>query len=290
MSVAVIGLGAMGSRIARRLLDAGEQVTVWNRTAERAEPLAAAGASVATSPAAAAGSADHVMTMLADPQALIEVMTSPDGLRTGLRPGRTLLEMSTVGPSAVRRLLDLVPEGVELVDAPVLGSISEAEAGTLKVFVGGTAEAAASARPVLEVLGTPLHVGPLGAGAAAKLVANTTLLTTLTALGESLALARGLGLDDERALEVLSTTPLAAQAERRRPVVEGAAVPLRFRLALAVKDAGLIVEEGKSRGVEPRLAAAAAAWFHDALQAGAGEVDYSLIVRHIMDTVASDGD
>lgn len=282
MSVAVVGLGAMGSRIAERLMAAGHKVTVWNRTAERAEPLAAAGAAVAASPCEAASAADQVITMLADPPALLEVVTSPDGLAQGLRAGQTLLEMSTVGPSTVRRLVDLVPPGVAVVDAPVLGSISEAAAGTLTVFVGGTDEAAASVRPLLEALGTPLRVGPLGSGAGAKLVANTTLLGTLALLGEALALAEGMGLDRDVAFQVLSTTPLAPQAERRRPVVEGAAAPVRFRLALATKDAELIVDEGRRAGVDADVVRVAAARFRAAEQAGDGDLDYSAVLRHMV--------
>ncbi|MGH9216045.1 MAG: NAD(P)-dependent oxidoreductase [Acidimicrobiales bacterium] len=279
MSVAVLGLGAMGGRIARRLLAAREEVTVWNRTAERAEPLAEAGASVAATPAAAARSANWVITMLADPSALLEVMSRPDGLAQGLRAGQTLVEMSTVGPSTVRQLVDIVPPGVAVVDAPVLGSISEADAGTLRIFVGGSDEAAASVRPLLEPLGQPLHVGPLGAGASAKLVANTTLLGTMAVLGEALALAKSLGLDPDAAFEVLSTTPLSAQAERRRPVIEGTEPPVRFRLALATKDADVIVDEGRRAGVDAEITKLAAARFRAAEEAGDGDRDYSAILR-----------
>jgi 3-hydroxyisobutyrate dehydrogenase-like beta-hydroxyacid dehydrogenase len=279
MSVAVVGLGAMGGRIARRLLAAGEDVTVWNRTAERAEPLAEAGASVAATPAAAARPANWVITMLADPSALLEVMSRPDGLAQGLRAGQTLVEMSTVGPSTVRQLVDIVPPGVEVVDAPVLGSISEVDAGTLRIFVGGSDEAAASVRPLLEPLGQPLHVGPLGAGASAKLVANTTLLGTMAVLGEALALAKSLGLDPDAAFEVLSTTPLSAQAERRRPVIEGAEPPVRFRLALATKDADVIADEGRRAGVDAEITKVAAARFRAAEEAGDGDRDYSAILR-----------
>lgn len=279
MSIAVVGLGAMGSRIARRLLDAGEQVTVWNRSAERAEPLAAAGAAVAATPAEAAAPADRVITMLADPVALEEVVTMEGGLAQGLHAGQTLLEMSTVGPSAIRRLVELVPPGVEVVDAPVLGSLSEAEGGTLTIFVGGTAEQAAAVRPLLEVLGTPVHAGPVGSGAGAKLVANSTLLGTLTVLGEALALAEGLGLSRDVAFEVLSKTPLADHAERRRPVVEGEEAPLRFRLALATKDADVIVDEARQAGVDAAVTKVAARRFRAAEQAGDGELDYSAVLR-----------
>lgn len=282
MDLAVVGLGAMGSRIAARLLGAGHRVTVWNRTRQRAEPLAAAGATVAASPAEAARAADHVITMLADPPALLDVVTSPDGLAVGLRAGHTLLEMSTVGPSTVHQLVDLLPSGVTVMDAPVLGSISEAEAGTLTVFVGGAGDDAEAVRPLLEAVGTPLHVGPLGSGAAVKLVANTTLVGTLGLLGETLALAEGLGLDRDVAFRVLATTPLAPQAERRRPVVEGGEPPVRFRLALATKDAELIADEARRARVDAAMVQVAAERFRAAEQAGAGDRDYSVVLRHML--------
>jgi 3-hydroxyisobutyrate dehydrogenase-like beta-hydroxyacid dehydrogenase len=282
MSVAVVGLGAMGGRIAKRLLDAGEQVTVWNRNAERARPLVEAGAAVAASPADAASSAERVITMLADPSALEEVVTTDGGLAEGLRSGQMLLEMSTVGPSAIRWLVDAVPPGVEVVDAPVLGSLGEVESGTLTIFVGGTPEQATAIRPLLEHLGTPLHVGPVGSGAGAKLVANSTLLGTLTLLGEALALAEGLGLSRDVTFDVLAKTPLAPHAERRRPVLEGEEVPLRFRLALATKDADVIVDEGGRVGVDAAMTRIAAARFRAAEQAGDGDLDYSAVLRHMV--------
>jgi len=187
--VAVVGLGAMGSRVARRLLEAGHDLVAWNRTAEKAQPLVEAGAVAAATPAEAAARAEVVLTMVADPAALRDVTEGEDGVAAGVGEGATVIEMSTVGPDAVRRLGSVLGEQAGLLDAPVLGSRSEAEEGTLKVFVGGPPELVARRTPLLSVLGSPLHVGPLGSGAAAKLVANTTLVGTIGVLGEALALA-----------------------------------------------------------------------------------------------------
>ncbi|HXV56224.1 MAG TPA: NAD(P)-dependent oxidoreductase [Gaiellaceae bacterium] len=280
-AVAVVGLGAMGSRIARRLLDGGYAVVAWNRTPERADDLVAAGAERAASPAEAAARAEVVVTMVADPAALAAVTEGPDGIGAGAGEETTVIEMSTVGPAAVVRLAKALPAG-RLLDAPVLGSIAEAESGSLRIFVGGPAELVAECSPLLSVLGSPLHVGPLGAGAAAKLVANTTLVTTLTALGEALALADGLGLSRETAFEVLASTPLAAQAERRRPSLESGEFPPRFPLALARKDADLIAEAAARAGVDLRLAEAARSWFREAEEAGRGEEDYSAVLAAIL--------
>ncbi|MCU1344170.1 MAG: 3-hydroxyisobutyrate dehydrogenase [Acidimicrobiia bacterium] len=289
MDIAVIGLGAMGSRIAQRLIGAGHHLVVWNRTAERAMPLVAAGAVLAASPAEAAAAVDYVITMVADPAALTAVVTADDGLLRGLRPGHTVLEMSTVGPSAIAELRALLPEGVELLDTPVLGSLSEVESGTLSVYVGGSDGAVAAVRPMLDVLGTVLHVGPLGAGAAAKLVANATLMGSLALLGEVLALGRGLGLDQDRVFDVLAATPLAGQAARRRPAVEATEeMPRRFRLVLGLKDCSLVVDEARRAGLQPPLLSATEAWFADAVGAGLAERDYSAILRHIMERPAGD--
>ena len=281
-AVAVVGLGAMGSRVARRFVAAGHDVFVWNRTAGKIGPLAAIGAVPVASPAEAARRADAVMTMVADPPALRAVTEGPDGLAAAAGAGTTVIEMSTVGPAAVSWLRSALPTATALLDAPVLGSVSEAESGSLRIFVGGEPSDAERWAPVLAALGSPVHVGPLGSGAAAKLVANSTLLGVLGILGEALALADGLGLARDAAFEVLAGTPIAAQAERRRPAVESGDYPVRFLLSLARKDAGLIAEAAEAAGVDLRLATAAGSWFRDADDAGWGDRDYSAILARIL--------
>jgi 3-hydroxyisobutyrate dehydrogenase-like beta-hydroxyacid dehydrogenase len=184
----------MGSRVARRLLDGGYELIVWNRTPEKASDLVAAGANLADSPVTAAREAEVVITMVADPDALRDVTERPEEIAAGVSPSSTVIEMSTVGPDAVNRLASALPEGVGLLDAPVLGSRSEAEAGTLQIFVGGPAPLFERWRDLLSQLGSPIHVGPLGSGAAAKLVANSTLVGTISLFGEALALADALEL------------------------------------------------------------------------------------------------
>lgn len=263
MRVAVLGLGAMGSRIARRLLNAGNDVVVWNRTPAKAEGFPR----VAATPAEAASEADVTITMLANPAALRAVAEQ-------IEP-RVLIEMSTVGPEAVR---ELAPH-LEVIDAPVLGSRSEAEEGTLHVFVGATPEQYAQWSPLLAPLGTTHHVGPLSAGASAKLVANSTLIGTIGVLGEALVLAQRLGLSRDAAFEVLSVSPLGAQAERRRPAVEANDYPARFGLALARKDADLV----SAAAPDLRIAEAARSWFAEADDAGRGDRDYSAVLGWLLD-------
>src|SRR5438093_10838266 len=257
----------MGSRIARRLLDSGHELTAWNRTAAKAEAL---DAPAADSPAGAARGAEVVITMVTDPPALQEVTEGPEGVIAGIGAA-TLIDMSTVGPAAIARL---APQVAELLDAPVLGSLSEAESGSLQIFVGGEEELFQRRRKLLDVLGTPHYMGPSGSGAAAKLVANSTLFGVIGVLGEALALADAIGLEREKAFEVLSTTALADQAERRRPAVESGEYPPRFPLRLARKDADLIAEQG----LDLRLLEAARSWLAETED---GDRDYSAVLERI---------
>jgi HAD superfamily hydrolase (TIGR01450 family) len=281
--VGFIGLGSMGGRLARRLLDAGHGLVVWNRTRAKAQPLEAAGAGLAETPADVAAEAEVVLTMVTGPAALRAVVEGPDGIASAIAGPTTLIEMSTVGPAAVSRLASLLPEGVGLLDAPVLGSVSEAESGSLAIFVGGPASLVQRWVPLLSTLGRPLHVGPLGTGAASKLVANSTLFDTLGALGEAIALAQGLGLSRETTYDVLATTPLAAQAQRRREAIETGRYPPRFPLSLALKDARLIHEAADDAAIDVRLTNAAATWLAEAHAAGWGDRDYTALLAMILD-------
>lgn len=282
-SVAVIGLGAMGARFAGRFLEAGHEVLVWNRTPEKAEELVSRGASAAASPAEAARNAEAVVTVVSDPEALRAVTEGPDGIAAGANASTTVIEMSTVGPRAVRWLETALPPGVGLLDAPVLGSLSEAEAGTLLVFVGGPRRLAERWIPLFGTLGSVIVAGPLGSGAAAKLVANATLVGTLTLLGETIALADRLGLGRRLTMDILAQTPLGLASKRRREQLETQDFPLRFRLALARKDAELIQEAAEAAHADTRVLAAAATWFADAEEAGLGDEDYSTVLRRIID-------
>jgi 3-hydroxyisobutyrate dehydrogenase-like beta-hydroxyacid dehydrogenase len=268
--------------MARRLLEAGHEVVVWNRTRDRTEPLIDLGAAPAGSPADAARRTEAVMTMVADPSALRDVTEGSDGIAAGMRDSTTMIEMSTVGPAAVERLADVLPEGASFLDAPVLGSLTEAETGALKIFIGGPDAIASKWTPMLRAMGSPIHVGPLGSGAAAKLVANSTLLGTLGVLGEALALAQALSLPRDATFEILAQTPIASQAERRRPQIEDDDYPHRFSLSLARKDADVIAEAAAAAGARLRLADAARSWFADAEAAGEGDRDYSAILAYIL--------
>ena len=279
---AVIGLGAMGSRIAGRLVSEGHEVVVWNRTRAKLEQLVDLGATAAKTPAAAARQAEAVITMVSDSSALRAVTEGPSGVLAGAEPGVTIIEMSTVGPAAVLRLASLLPAEVGMLDAPVLGSLPEAESGSLAIFTGGPEALVERWTPLLGALGAPIRVGPLGAGAGAKLVANLTLFGALGVLGEALALARELGLSREAAFSVLATTPLAAQAERRRPSIESGDYPPRFSLSLARKDVELIADAAAAARLDLALVEVQRSRLTAAEHAGWGEQDYSALLAWIL--------
>jgi 3-hydroxyisobutyrate dehydrogenase-like beta-hydroxyacid dehydrogenase len=279
--VGVVGLGAMGSRIARRLLATGHDVTVWNRTAERAGELAAAGARVAASPADVARRSDVVVVMVADPAALRAVTEGDDGCVAGARAGSTLVDMSTVGPAAEGLLAAALPPGVGLVHAPVLGSRAEAESGALTVLAGGDPPLVRRVAPVLSALGTVVELESIEAAAAAKLLANAALFGVVALLGEVVALGEGLGLTRDRVFDVLATTPLAAQADRRREAIESGAYPARFALALAKKDTDLIQDAVRGAKLDVRSVGAVATWFADAAAAGWDDRDYTAVLAWI---------
>ncbi|HVL04245.1 MAG TPA: NAD(P)-dependent oxidoreductase [Acidimicrobiales bacterium] len=282
MKIAFCGLGRMGVPMAARLLDAGHELRAWNRTPGKAGSLLDAGATEAASPAEAAAGAEVVVTMLADSAAVEDVVRGAD-----LGAGTTLIEMSTIGPDAVRSLAARMPEGVDVLDAPVLGSIPQATEGTLKIFVGGDADVFDRCRPVLEAMGTPRHLGPLGAGAAMKLVANSTLGALMTGLAEALALADGLGLAEADVLDILSESPIGVTAKGKRPLIESGVYTPNFTLSLAAKDLRLVMEAAEAAGVELRLAPAARSWLERADEHGLGDLDYSAVIAEVRGRPAS---
>lgn len=280
-TLAFCGLGQMGAPMARRLLEAGHDLVVWNRSEERVRPLVEAGAEAARSPAEAAAGAEAAITMLADPGAVREVVLGDHGLAEGLREGTVLIEMSTIGPEPVREIAETLPEGVDMLDAPVLGSVPQAEEGTLEVFVGGPAALVERWGPVLEAMGTPRHLGDLGAGAAMKLVVNSTLGALMAALGEALALADALGVDESQALDVLEGSALGVTTRSKRERITSGRYPPNFRLALAAKDLELVRDAASRAGVDLPLAGVALAHNEAARDAGLGDLDYSALVPHI---------
>lgn len=281
--VAVLGLGAVGSRIAARLHYGGYETLVWNRDADAARHLVLMGATAACSPAEAVAHADTVIVTVSDPRALVSVTEGPYGIAAGTRPGTQIIVMSTVGPAAIAQFVRAMPEDTEILDAPCLGSLAEAEQGRLQIFVSGTETAALRADPLLRTLGTPLYLGHLGLGSAAKLVANYALLGALAVLGEAVALADRLDVPREKTFDILAETPLSAQAQRRRTVLESGQFPPRFRLALARKDIDLMLAALGSPGDELMpLLHSVRSWLLKAESEGRGDQDYTAMLATIV--------
>lgn len=280
--IAFLGLGQMGGPMAARLLHAGHHVVVWNRTAERARPLAELGAVVASSPAEAAAGADVAITMLATPEALEEVLFGPDGLASGLGAGQILIEMSTVGPQAFRSVAARLPAGVGAVDAPVRGSVPEATEGRLQIFVGATGDDFERVWPILASLGAVRHVGGPGSGASMKLVVNSTLGASIVAFGEAFALGASLGLDRDALLDALAESPIGPAVRAKRANVEANRYPPSFKLRHAAKDMRLVDEAAAAARLDLKEARAARAWLDEAAEHGAADLDFSAVVATIM--------
>ena len=281
--IAFMGLGRMGRLMAARLIEAGHHVTVWNRTKERTEPVAEQGADVAGTPREAVEGAEVAITMLADERALRDVVLGADGAAAGLEPGSMLVEMSTVGPEAVRELRGALPDAVELLDAPVLGSLPQAESGELKIFVGGDRAAFERIRPVLDAMGTPRLVGGPGAGASLKLVVNSTLGAVMTAVGEALALGRSLGVDEEAALETLAGSYVGGVVRSKRHLIEGGEGDVHFALGLAAKDLRLVTQAAERAGIRLRSAEANRLTFEEAVDEGLADADYGAVIPFLRD-------
>jgi 3-hydroxyisobutyrate dehydrogenase-like beta-hydroxyacid dehydrogenase len=278
--VAFLGLGQMGTPMAARLLHSGHHVTVWDRTADKATPLVQQGATAARSPAEAAAGAELAITMLATLAAVDDVLFGRDGAALTLRG--ILVEMSTIGPRAFLSIAGRLPGHIAAVDAPVRGSVLEATAGKLEVFVGASDPEFERVRPILELLGTVRHVGPPGGGAAMKLVVNLALGAAIVALGEALALARGLGIDRKEVLDVLEESPIGPAVRAKRANLEAMRFPPSFKLRHAAKDLRLVDEAAEALGLSLPAARAAREWLDEAVDRGAGDVDYSAVVATIL--------
>lgn len=275
-TIAVLGLGAMGRAMAARLLDAGHDLTVWNRTPGRDGELVSAGARRGETPADAVRDAEVVVTMLTDPPALEAVLFGPDGASSAIPDTATLIEMSTVGPTAIASAAERL--SVPVLDAPVLGSVPSVETGKLVILAGGNRGMFDRHAELLSILGTPIYLGPSGSGAWLKLVNNAASTATLVALGELLALTDRAGLGIDSVLQGLEAGPLASLIERWRPRLKGEDQASYFRLALARKDLALVFDEAEREGVDLSVAETAAARCDEAIGAGLGDEDFGAIV------------
>jgi 2-hydroxy-3-oxopropionate reductase len=282
--VGFVGLGVMGRPMARNLLRAGHRVVVWNRSPEPAAALAAAGATVARTPAELAAAAPVVLTMLPDLPQVEEVLHGDGGLLAGMGRGSVLVVMGTVSPVGVRELgARLEPVGVSVADAPVSGGDVGAEQATLSIMVGGRPEDVARVRPLLEAMGSTVdHLGPLGAGQLAKACNQIVVAATLTALSEALVLARKGGLDAGRVFAVLGGGLAGSRVlEVKGPKLLGGDFRPGGAAAFQHKDLGFALAAARAEGVALPLTALVDQLFGAAVWNGLGDDDHSVVVRVI---------
>lgn len=268
-SVGFIGLGIMGAGMARNVLDAGFPLTVWNRTASRAEPLREAGADVGASPADVASRSDIVVVCVSDTPDVEQVVIGDDGVLAGARPGTLVIDCSTISPTVTRELATrLAGAELALVDAPVSGGSEGAADGTLSIMVGGDPDDVAQGRPVLEAMGTTItHVGPSGAGQAAKLVNQILVVVTMLGVSEALLFAEGQGLDLERTLEAVAGGAAGSwMLSNRGPQVIARDWRPGFTIDLQQKDLRLVLEAADDAGM-PAVATALVSQLYRTLQA-----------------------
>jgi 2-hydroxy-3-oxopropionate reductase len=292
-AVGFVGLGVMGRPMARNLVRAGHRVVVWNRSAAPAAALAAAGATVARTPAELAEAAPVVLTMLPDLLEVEEVLSADEGLLRGMGPGSVLVVMGTVSPVEVRDLgARLEPAGVTVVDAPVSGGDVGAEQATLSIMAGGRPEDVARVRPFLEAMGTTVdHLGPLGAGQLAKACNQVVVAATITALAEALVLARKGGLDPRRVFAVLAGGLAGSRVlEVKGPKLLGGDFRPGGAAAFQHKDLGFALAAARDEGVALPLTALVDQLFGAARWNGFGDDDHSVVVRVIERLAGEPGD
>jgi 3-hydroxyisobutyrate dehydrogenase len=279
-TVAVLGTGSMGAPIVRNLLAAGFPVSVWNRTAARAAPLADDGARLAPSPADAAKNADVVLTMLADGAAVEETMSGPGGALQAMRAGSVWIQMATVGLDWIGRLSGLAVEhGVELVDAPVSGSDGPAREAKLIVLASGPDQARARVQAIFDAIGREtIWLGPTGGGTRMKLVLNNWLVAQVEAVAETVALTQALGLDPHLFPEAIDDAPLGSPyaVAKARAMISGDFSP-GFALRLAFKDASLALDAAQKLGLRLPLTAALAPRWRQAIADGHANDDVSSV-------------
>jgi 3-hydroxyisobutyrate dehydrogenase len=271
-TVAVLGAGSvMGFAMARNIARGGHAVRAWNRSRDKAEPLTEDGAQVLDSPAEAAQGADVIITMLADADAVVSCMEGEDGALAAQHADEAVwLQTSTIGEEGTDRCMELARDaGVELVDAPMLGTKRPAEEGKLVVLASGPERVRDRVQPLLDLVGQrTMWVGGAGAGTRLKLATNSWVLTVVEGAAETLALAEGLGLDPQLVLDAVSGGPLDLPylQLKGKAMIERSFEP-SFRLTLAAKDAALVARAAERHDLDLPLVRA----IRDRLQEGKDE-------------------
>jgi 3-hydroxyisobutyrate dehydrogenase len=280
--IAFAGLGIMGAPMARNLLEARFDVSVYTRTTEKAERFATEhGARAEKTPAEAAEGVDALVTMVPDAPQVEEVLFGPSGAADALSQGALVVDMSTTSPTASREIGRRLSErGLAFVEAPVSGSRPKAEDGTLTIMAGGEPQSFERALPLFEAMGERIvHVGPLGHGQMAKLVTNTMAAVNAAALAEAVRTAKAAGLDRDAFLEVAAGSAAASAMLNLKgpPMFDESFEPALFKLEHMLKDVRHTLEEAGSLGFELDLGTLAERLYAKAAESGHGEQDFAAV-------------
>ena len=284
--VGFIGLGIMGGPMARNLMEAGYELTVHNRSPEKAEELGEAGATVAATPGEAAENSDVIITMLPDSPQVREVIAGEDGVLEGISQGSLVVDMSTISPVVTEELAEAVKQkGASMLDAPVSGGDVGAIEGTLSIMVGGSEEDFGRALPLFEVMGgTVTHVGPVGTGQVVKAANQIVVALTIEAVSEALVLGSRGGVSPEKILEVLSGGLAANKVmEVKREKFLSHTFEPGFRSELHHKDLGIALAAGREYGVVLPVTAIVDQMLLSMRRKGWGGEDHSALLRVIED-------
>jgi 3-hydroxyisobutyrate dehydrogenase len=278
MQIGIAGLGRMGAAMAARLIEVGHTLTVWNRSPEKAKPLVETGAKLVASPEDLAEHSETIITALTDASAIDHVYNGEHGILSGDPTGKLFIEMSTVRPEVTIALAEVVrASGAAFVECPVGGTTGPARQGKLFGFMGAEPADAARARPILDQLCRRLeHVGPVGNGALAKFAINMPLMIYYQALGEALSMARPIGLEPERLMDIIADTSGAPTMMKvRAPTVakmmKGEDTPVTFDLAGCIKDLQSMEAEGGARGLSLPLVQLTLACMQESASMGFGD-------------------
>ena len=285
MRVGVIGLGVMGTPMARNLLKSGHEVTVFARRADAMAPLAAAGARTSASPAEAAAVSDVTITMVLDTRAVESVVLGPGGVIEGARSGSIVVDHSTIEPEGARKVAaTLQSRGIEMLDAPVSGGAAVAEAGTLSIMVGGAEATLERVRPILACYGkTIVHIGPSGAGQVAKACNQICTIVNTLGAAEAMLLAERAGVDPAKVKDVLMTGFGASRMlEVQAPKMIARNFEAKVESRLHHKDIQIVLDMARALGLD-LPGSAAAARVIAALQARGGATRDTAAVFEVLD-------
>jgi 3-hydroxyisobutyrate dehydrogenase len=280
-SLGFIGMGHMGSHMVQRLFDAGYQVTVYDRTKEKAKALGQRGARVAQTPKDLTANCQVVMVCVTNDEAQHDVMFGPDGALAGVHGGSVIIDLSTVSPNASHRLYQAAKEqGVSMIDAAVSGSVPQVDQGSLVIFVGGEQETYEQCKPILDVLGqNSFFMGASGMGTTMKLVVNTLLGLGMQALAEAIALGEKAGVEKGLLLDVLGQTAVLTPGQKSKlENVRREQYPTNFALSLMHKDLSLVLSQAYDVSVS-MPATAAAQQISSAAMAKGMDADFSIVIQ-----------